>query len=72
MIPSVLSAQPEWFRPDIGLCALELGRLSGVVAMSPIPWSNAPSKVRVGLLMFLLLAVHGQGETDIHELPSAG
>jgi flagellar biosynthesis protein FliR len=72
VIPSVLIDRPEWFRPEVGLAALELGRISGVVAVSPIPWSNAPARVRVGLIMFLLAAVHGKGETGIDVIPSAG
>jgi flagellar biosynthetic protein FliR len=71
VIPSVIAAHPESFRPEIGLAALELGRISGVVAVSPIPWSNAPARVRVGLVLFLLLAVHGQGEIPMGEIPSA-
>ncbi|HTV25335.1 MAG TPA: flagellar biosynthetic protein FliR [Polyangiaceae bacterium] len=71
MIPSVLVERPEWFRPELGLAALELGRISGVVAVSPIPWSNAPARVRVGLVIFMLAAVHGLGDSDIDGLPSA-
>lgn len=71
MIPSVLAAPPDWFRPELGLAALELGRISGVVAVSPIPWSNTPARVRVGLVIFLLAAVHGQGDSGIGSIPSA-
>jgi len=71
VIPSVLIARPEWFRPEVGLAALELGRISGVVAVSPIPWSNTPARVRAGLIIFLLAAVHGSGETGIDGIPSA-
>jgi flagellar biosynthetic protein FliR len=67
-----LIAHPAWFRPELGLAALELGRLSGVVAVSPIPWNNAPTRVRVGLLLFLLAAVHGLGESKIVGVQSAG
>lgn len=72
MIPSVLIDRPDWFRPDVGLAALELGRISGVVAVSPIPWSNTPRRVKVGLVIFLLAAVHGLGDSAIAEVPSAG
>lgn len=71
MIPSVASV-PELFRPEIGLAALELARISGVVAVSPIPWSNTPARVKVGLVLFLLLAVHGHGAQPLGELRSAG
>jgi flagellar biosynthesis protein FliR len=72
VIPSVLVESPEWFRPEVGLVALELGRISGVVAIAPIPWSNTPARVRVGLVLFLVAAVHGLGDAEIKELPSAG
>jgi flagellar biosynthetic protein FliR len=72
VIPSVLIEHQEWFRPEVGLAALELGRLSGVVAVSPIPWSNTPARVRVGLILFLLAAVHGQGESSVTGVVSAG
>lgn len=67
-----LIAPPEWLRPDFGLVALELGRISGVVAVSPLPWVNTPARVRVGLVLFLVLAVHGQGQSRIGAIPSAG
>jgi flagellar biosynthetic protein FliR len=70
VIPSVVSV-PELFRPEIGLAALELGRISGVVAVSPIPWSNTPARVKVGLVLFLLLAVHGHGTQPMGDIPSA-
>ena len=44
-------------RPEFALVALELSRLSGVVAVSPIPWSNTPKRIRVGLILFLLAVV---------------
>lgn len=71
MIPSVASV-PELFRPEIGLAALELARISGVVAVSPIPWSNTPARVKVGLVLFLLLAVHGHGAQPLGDVVSAG
>lgn len=71
MIPSVLVERTEWFRPEVGLAALELGRISGVVAVAPIPWSNTPARVRVGLVIFLLAAVHGLGGAEIDAIPSA-
>jgi flagellar biosynthetic protein FliR len=72
VIPSVLVERTEWFRPEVGLAALELGRISGVVAVAPIPWSNTPARVRVGLVIFLLAAVHGLGDAEIDAVPSAG
>lgn len=63
---------PGWFRPELGLAALELGRISGVVAVAPIPWTNTPARVRVGLVIFLLAAVHGLGDSKVVGIPSAG
>jgi flagellar biosynthetic protein FliR len=57
-------------RPEFALAALELSRLSGVVAVSPIPWSNAPKRVRVGLILFLLAVVHGTGKSPVSEIQS--
>jgi flagellar biosynthesis protein FliR len=80
--PATLFAQPAFaepsfaqvalLRPELCVAALELSRLSGVMAVAPIPWSNAPRKVKVGLLFFLVLAVHGMGDSRMTELPSAG
>lgn len=57
-------------RPELGLMGLELARLSGVVAVSPIPWSNTPKRVKAGLLIFLVLVVHGQGNPPELEVQS--
>jgi hypothetical protein len=80
--PATLFAQPAFaepsfaqvglLRPELCVAALELSRLSGVMAVAPIPWSNTPRKVKVGLIIFLLLAVHGLGDSKLTELPSAG
>jgi flagellar biosynthesis protein FliR len=70
--PADFLARPEFFRPDLALAALELSRLGGVVAVSPIPWSNTPQRVRVGLMIFMLAAVHGQGNSPVVALESAG
>jgi flagellar biosynthetic protein FliR len=70
--PAELLARPELFRPELGLAALELSRLGGVVAVSPIPWINTPGRVKVGLVIFMLAAVHGQGQSPVTRLDSAG
>jgi flagellar biosynthetic protein FliR len=67
-----VSVAAEFWRPQIALAALEAARLSGVVAVSPIPWTNAPQRVRVGLVVVLLAAVHGQGDSPVREMESAG
>jgi flagellar biosynthesis protein FliR len=62
----------ELLHGQIALAALELARLSGVVAVSPVPWHNAPGRARVGLLVFLLVLVHGHGDSPVREMSSAG
>lgn len=60
------------FQPELALLALELARLSGVVAVAPIPWSNTPRRIKAGLIIFLLAVLHGSGRSPVTELPSAG
>jgi flagellar biosynthetic protein FliR len=62
----------QLLRAHVALGALELARLSGVVVVSPVPWHNAPARARVGLVLFLLLLIHGQGNSPVRELSSAG
>jgi flagellar biosynthetic protein FliR len=66
-----VSLPEELLRGQIALGALELARLSGVVALSPVPWHHAPARARVGLLIFLLVLVHGHGGSPVRELTSA-
>jgi flagellar biosynthetic protein FliR len=67
-----VSLPDELLHAQIALGALELARLGGVVAVSPVPWHHAPARARVGLLIFLLVLVHGQGGSPVHEMSSAG
>ncbi len=67
-----MNVDPEILRPHLALIALELSRLGGVIATSPIPWAQAPARVRTGLLIALLAAVHDQGESPVVALESAG
>lgn len=60
------------FQPELALLALELARVSGVVAVAPIPWSNTPRRIKAGLIIFLLAVLHGSGRSPVTELPSAG
>ena len=55
----------DLFRPELALLALELSRVSGVVAVSPIPWSNTPRRIRAGLIIFLLAVIHGNGHSPV-------
>jgi flagellar biosynthetic protein FliR len=61
----------DLIRPELALLALELSRVSGVVAVSPIPWSNTPRRIRVGLIIFLLAVIHGSGNSPVREISSA-
>jgi flagellar biosynthetic protein FliR len=67
-----LLLQNESLRPELALLGLELARVSGVVAVSPIPWANTPRKVRAGLILFLLVVLHGSGRSPVTDMPSAG
>lgn len=60
------------FQPELALLALELARLSGVVAVAPIPWSNTPRRIKAGLIIFLLAVLHGSGKSPVTDMPSAG
>jgi flagellar biosynthetic protein FliR len=64
--------RPDGFRPELALLALELARVSGVVAVSPIPWSNTPKRIRAGLIIFLLAVIHGSGKPPATDLVSVG
>jgi flagellar biosynthetic protein FliR len=59
-------------RPELALLALELSRISGVVVVSPIPWNNAPKRIRAGLIIFLLAVVHHMGKSPVTEIVSTG
>ena len=63
--------RPDGFRPELALLGLELGRVSGVVAVSPIPWSNTPKRIRAGLIIFLLAVIHGSGNSPAPAIGSA-
>jgi flagellar biosynthetic protein FliR len=64
--------RPDGFRPELALLALELARVSGVVAVSPIPWSNTPKRIRAGLIIFLLAVIHGSGNSAVPASGSVG
>ena len=64
--------RPDGFGPELALLALELARVSGVVAVSPIPWSNTPKRIRAGLIIFLLVVIHGSGKSSVPALGSVG
>ena len=58
---------------EIAVLSLEFARIVGVVATSPIPWLGAPVRVRAGLVMLLVLVVHGQSlHASVPEITPAG
>lgn len=67
-----MSSPLSLLQAEIAVGALELARLTGVVVLSPIPWHSAPARAKTGLLVFLLVLVHGRGEPATTELVSAG
>ncbi|MFZ5894309.1 MAG: flagellar biosynthetic protein FliR [Myxococcota bacterium] len=48
-------------RAEAGAFSLELVRIAGIVITAPLAWSAAPARVKAALVVFLALAVHGQG-----------
>lgn len=50
----------ELLRTHGTIALLESARLAGCIAVSPLPWTYAPLRVRVGVLLTLVVVVHGQ------------
>jgi flagellar biosynthetic protein FliR len=46
-------------RPELLRYSLELTRIAGVIAMTPLAWSLAPLRFRVALALLLAVVVHG-------------
>jgi flagellar biosynthetic protein FliR len=46
-------------RPELLRFSLELTRIAGVIAMTPLAWSLAPLRFRVALALMLAVVVHG-------------
>ncbi len=39
--------------------SLEVTRIAGLILVAPLPWANAPMRVRVGLILVLAYLAHG-------------
>jgi len=50
------------FRSELGALALEMARITGLVVVSPLLWSDVPKRVRAALVVLLTFLVHGQGK----------
>ncbi len=48
-----------WLRNETTTYCLELARVTGLVMIAPIPWVNAPKRVKAGLAMMLAFVAHG-------------
>lgn len=58
--------------PEAGLFVLETARVGGVIAAAPVPWTNAPARVRAGLTIFVAALVHGHTSTAQASVDSPG
>lgn len=51
-------------RTEIGSFSLELARISGLIIVMPMPWEVAPRQIKVAMVLFLTLVIHGQHPSD--------
>lgn len=59
-----------WLRNETATYCLELARVTGLVMIAPIPWVNAPKRVKAGLAMVLAFVAHGHaGVPDAIQTP---
>jgi flagellar biosynthetic protein FliR len=49
-------------RSEIAAFALESARITGLVVVSPLLWTNAPKRVRAAIVVILSVLVHGNGQ----------
>jgi flagellar biosynthetic protein FliR len=47
-------------RNEAALIVLEAIRISGMIIVAPLGWSQAPTRVKAGLVLLLTLAAHGE------------
>jgi flagellar biosynthetic protein FliR len=47
-------------RAEAGVFALEALRIAGMVMIAPLSWSIAPARVKMGMVLLLTFAAHGQ------------
>jgi flagellar biosynthetic protein FliR len=48
---------------ELGLLALETSRIGGLFAAAPLPWKEAPMRVRAALVIALAVVAHGPAGT---------
>jgi flagellar biosynthetic protein FliR len=58
-------------RNEIALAVLEAARISGMVIVAPLGFTQAPMRIKVALVLLLTLAAHGEiGRVPVSELPA--
>ena len=64
-----MSPLEAMIRPELLRYSLELTRIAGVIAMTPLAWSLAPLRFRVALALLLAVVVHGPS-SRLHPAPA--
>ncbi len=60
-------------RNEAALVVLEAIRISGMIIVAPLGWSQAPTRVKAALVVLLTLAAHGEfGQVPVSEGPLEG
>lgn len=60
-------------RNEAAMIVLEAIRISGMVIVAPLGWTNAPVRVKAGLVVLLTLASHGElGQIPVVDGPLEG
>jgi flagellar biosynthetic protein FliR len=59
-------------REEVGGLALEVARITGLVIVSPVLWSNAPKTVRAAIVVILSILAHGHGSVAPEIVGSPG
>jgi flagellar biosynthetic protein FliR len=60
-------------RNEAALVVLEAIRISGMIIVAPLGWTQAPTRVKAALVVLLTLAAHGElGQIQVSEGPLEG
>jgi len=60
-------------RNEAALVVLEAIRVSGMIIVAPLGWTQAPARVKAALVLLLTLAAHGElGQVPVSEGPLEG
>jgi len=60
-------------RNEAALVVLEAIRISGMIVVAPLGWTQAPARVKAALVVLLTLAAHGEfGQIPVSEGPLEG